>query len=119
MQVKKAEPRQGVDSLLESHFSDTKFVFLPDSFTSVVTASVNYEIICSICSDLLLKHLGARCNRVDPETEWDDLGAEEKVITYCINFMAHQYIIIVLEYHSAGKVERILLCDLVIRAKYR
>jgi len=75
------------------------------------------RLFAQFFSDLLLKHLGASCNRVDPETECDDLGTEEKVNSYYINFMLHQYIIVVLEYH--GEVERKLLCHLVIRAKYR
>jgi hypothetical protein len=34
---------------LESHFPDAKFVFLPDSFTPMITALAINEINCSIC----------------------------------------------------------------------
>jgi hypothetical protein len=85
----------------------------------MLTALVNNEINCSICSNLLLKHLGMCCNRVDPLMEWEDIGTENKVYTYCLNVMVRQYIIVVLEYHGASNVERLLLHNRVIRAKHR
>ena len=59
------------------------------------------------------------CNRVDPLMEWEDIGTENKVYTYCLNVMVRQYILVVLEYHGASNVERLLLHNRVMRAKHR
>jgi hypothetical protein len=59
------------------------------------------------------------CNGAQDPMEWKDLQSNEKGCTYCINIMVHQYIIVALESHAQGDVERLLLYNKVIRAKHR
>ncbi len=50
--------------------------------------------------------------------EWKDLQSNEKGCTYCINIMVHQYIIVALESHAQGDVNRLLSHKKVIAAKH-
>jgi hypothetical protein len=83
------EPGQEVDSFLENRFPNAKlFVFLPDSFTSVITALANNTINCSICHQILLQYLGLQCSRVN------DLSIEQCANYYCITVLRSLFFII-------------------------
>jgi hypothetical protein len=114
------EPWQEVDSFLENRFPNAKlFVYLPDSFTSVITALVNNTINCSICHQTLLQHLGLHCSRDNDPIEWEDLSSEQSVNYYCIMVIVHRYIIIVLDSHTEGDEERLQLSEKTIKAKIK
>jgi hypothetical protein len=72
------DPGREVEPFLKNHFPDAEsFVFLPDSFTSVITALVHNEINCSICHGILLNHLGLRCSIDYDPIEWEDLSSKQ------------------------------------------
>jgi hypothetical protein len=106
------EPGQEVDSFLENRFPNAKlFVFLPDTFTSVITALVNNTINCSICHQILLQHLGLQCSRAN------DFSLEQSANYYCITVIVHHYIIIALDSHRERDEDRLHLSEKTIETK--
>jgi hypothetical protein len=112
------EPGQEVDSFLENRFPNAKlFVFLPNTFISVITALVNNMINSSICHQTLLQHLGLQCSRDNDPIEWEDLSIEQSANYYCIIVIVCHYIIIASNSHTEGDEEKLQLSEKTIKAK--
>jgi hypothetical protein len=114
------EPGREVDSFLENRFPNAElFVFLPETFTSVITVLVNNAINYSICHEILLQHLGLHCSRDNDPIERVDLSSEQSMNYYCITVIVHNYIIIALDSHAKGDEERLQLGEKTIKAKIK
>jgi hypothetical protein len=82
------KPGQTAETILQHHL----FIFLPPTFSAVITALDHNEINCSVCNKLILQHLGLCCSREGDPIERQDFTSEQAVNYYCINVVVHHYI---------------------------
>ena len=114
------ESVQGAETFLQHRFPDAElFLFLPPTFSSVISSLIHNEISCSICHKIILQHLGLRCSIEGDPIEREDLTSEQAVNYYCINVVVHHYIKIALDSLFFGEEERSQLRNKVMEAKIR
>jgi len=114
------ESVQGAETFLQHRFPDAElFLFLPPTFSSVISSLIHNEISCSICHKIILQHLGLRCSIEGDPIKREDLTYEQAVNYYCINVVVHHYIKIALDSLFFGEEERSQLRNKVMEAKIR
>ena len=114
------EPGETAETFLQHRFPDAEqFIFLPPTFSAVITALSQNEITCSVCSKLILQHLGLCYSREGDPIGREDFTSEQAVMYYCINVVVNHYITIALDSHNFGEEERSQLHLQVIEATIR